>query len=402
MVLKKIHIYYILLFILLFFSGNPLASKLFGNKVGLVMFGMTILVLGKKIILDKLFFHLFLKIAFFLIVLFSLQNLVLGFVSWLGAFNFMLKILTGGIIVYYLKSSFPYVFFKVVFFLSLISLFFYFIINVLGISMPNILLSQGRYSYLFYSASVSHFHQNQGMFWEPGAFAGVLTLCLALNFERVTTHLKRNRREAIVITMALFSTMSTTGFLVFFVIVFFAILKFKYKFLSLILMPFLFFIASTVYQNTEFLKDKVEGQFQKTRNQEIGDFSNTRFGALIFDWDYIKKHPLIGNGLHEKTRYADHSYLLLSRDNDLGMGNGFSHYLASLGVFFIIGYFYLTFKALRSEKKIVRLLIIVVIILNLQGEQWFNFPLYLSLPFLYNFKLPYNQRFGEFKSKIYI
>jgi hypothetical protein len=133
------------------------------------------------------------------------------------------------------------------------------------------------------------------------------------------------------------------------------------------------------------LNEKINAQFEKSESQEIGEFSNTRFGSVIFDWYYIQKHPLIGNGFDQETRYSDHQYLFYGIKGDaIGSGNSFSHYWATLGVIFIIGYFLLLWRQVVVKGKIFAFLIMIVVFLNLQSEQWYNYPLYLGFVFLFH------------------
>src|SRR5690606_14750667 len=113
------------------------------------------------------------------------------------------------------------------------------------------------------------------------------------------------------------------------------------------------------------------------------DFRNSRLGAMLFDLHYINKHPIIGNGFHISTRYEDYPYLLLimNEGEDLGHGNGFSNYLASMGIPFMIGYLCLIFASMVKVDKKFAFLIVSIVFLNLQGEQWLNFPLFLGLVF---------------------
>jgi len=309
-------------------------------------------------------------------------------VSYLAISNLLLKILMGGIIVNYLKDQFVYYFFKVIASLSLISLFFFIMINILGVTIPHISLGLDINSYFIYGTSGEiHMLKNAGMFWEPGAHAGILTLCLALNLKNLKFYWSQYQFQLVIIILTLLTTQSTTGYLAGFLILLFYFFKPKNIAISLIASTILFAVGYYIYETTDFLKDKIESQFEKTNEQGIGDFSNSRFGSLIFDWHYIAKHPLIGNGFDEKTRYADHQFLFSGTKGDvIGSGNGFSHYLACMGIFFMIGYFVLLWKATFVNGKLYGLLIISLVLINLQGEQWLNFPLYLGLPFLVLFR----------------
>lgn len=225
--------------------------------------------------------------------------------------------------------------------------------------------------------------RNSGMFWEPGAFAGIITLVLALNFGRIQEILKLEKFKITIVTITLLTTQSTTGYIVFFIILLFYFFKPKYLVVSVISMPIIVSSFLYVFNTNDFLSEKFISQYQKAEYQEIGEFSNSRFGSLIFDWYYIQKHPFIGNGFDIRTRYEDHQYLFDASGKDvIGSGNSFSNYFASMGFFFIFGYFFLLWKSTVQNGRLFALLIFTVVLLNIQGEQWYNFPLYLGLPFL--------------------
>jgi hypothetical protein len=371
---------YFLLLILLFFSGNPLMTFLFGKFTMAVALVLTFLLIHKNIQLDKQFFTLFKIIILGIFAIGAFQLIELHTVSWLGMLNLATKFLLGGIIANTLKDRFNWMFFKVVSDLSVLSLIFYILINLLKIKLPSISLGEEINSYIIYGTSYEqHMLKNAGMFWEPGAHAGILTLNLALNFNNLKYYWAKHKYRLIAVILALLTAQSTTGYLVGFIIFLFFFINKK----TVILIPIFLIIAFYVYQSTSFLSEKIESQFEESQNQKIGEVSNTRFGSAIFDWYYIQNHPLIGNGLEETTRYAKHKYLFVGEKGDvIGSGNGFTGTLASMGILYVLAYFYFLWRAIAIQNKIYALLVLLAVVLNLQGEQWLNFPLYLGLPFL--------------------
>jgi hypothetical protein len=377
---------YFLVFILLFFSGNPLAFHFFGKYNSLVGLLISILVIGSTLNLDSYFSN---KLKLYLLVIFIialLQYFTFALLSSLAFFNLVLKILMGGLILNYLKDSFLFIFFRVISALSLVSLIGFVILNQLSLNFPFVEIGLNYNSYFFYgNIQGEALSRNCGMFWEPGAFAGVLTLCLALNINFLKLYLSKYKYQFIIIILALLTTQSTTGYIVCFFIILFYFINHKNIIRSLILLFTFIFISFYIFNKSDFLKNKVDNQLVKAKNQRVGNFSNTRFGSLIFDWHYISKHPITGNGFNFKTRYADHQFLFRgATDNSdvIGSGNGFSGFLASMGIFFIIVYFFLLWKASYAIGNYFAIFLCLVVFLNLQGEQFFNFPLYLCLPFI--------------------
>jgi hypothetical protein len=188
--------------------------------------------------------------------------------------------------------------------------------------------------------------------------------------------------KIIVIIIALLTTQSTTGYISFFIIAVYYLLFFaKSNVMRYTIIPALIVVSLMVYKNADFLQEKIKHQSEVSLNLAKDEFSNSRFGSFVFDMHYIEKHPLIGNGFSEITRYADHPYLI---GLDLGNGNGFSNYMACLGVPFMFFYLLLTFKALYKIDKRFAFLVCLIIVLTLFGEQWLRFPLYTGIVFIHN------------------
>lgn len=379
----KKNVAFILVFVLLFFSGNPL-QEVFGKYTVLVGTGIALILIKFSIRDKKEFYYNFGKIALLILLIFIGQYLILGFVSWNGAFNFILKIFLGAVVVNQLQSHFTAVLFKVVKLLTIISLFGYLFINMLHLPIWGYKIDNTQTNYFFYSVSNAHLMQNDGMFWEPGAFAGILTLTLVLNFTNLDVIWKNDKASIIIILLGILSTQSTTGYITTFVIFVFKFWKVKNKYIAVAVILFSIFVGKYLYENTTFLREKIDNQFAETKFQDKTEYSNTRFGSIIFDWHYIQKHPIIGNGFHESTRYADHIHLqqLTKMGENLGSGNGFSNFLASMGIPFVIGYFALIFVNFKKVRLDYAIIVVLIILLNLQGEQWLNFPIFLSIPFI--------------------
>ncbi len=374
----------LLVFTLLFFSGNPLATFLFGKLSTIIGLLLTLIIINSSLKINKLFIKKYKLLLLGILLISMIQYMILPSISFPAIVNLILKILMGGFIISYLQEDFALYFFKVLAFLSSVSLVLFLGINIVGISLPYLLIGPEIKSYIIYGTSYeSHMLKNAGMFWEPGAHAGILTLCLGINLNHLKYYWFNNKFQLIVIILAVITTQSTTGYIVGFLILLFYFYKPRNFGISLIILPLIIGIGLYFYNSTDFLKEKIEFQFEKSTELEEGDFSNTRFGSLIFDWHYINKHPLIGNGFDEKTRYQDHQFLFVGAKGDvIGSGNSFSHYMASMGIFFIFGYFVLLWKAAVVNGKLFSFIILIIVFLNLQGEQWFNFPLYLGLPFV--------------------
>jgi O-antigen ligase len=215
---------------------------------------------------------------------------------------------------------------------------------------------------------------------------------MGLNIKSLPELWKNHKFKIIVLVAALLTTKSTTGYLVFFAIVFFYLLfVIKNPLVKFALIPTLLLAIGFVYANTDFLQDKIEAQTERTETLAKGEFINSRFGSFKLDMHYVQKHPLVGNGLHEKTRYADDPQLiqLIETGGQLGNGNGFSNYLACMGIPFMAVYLLMVFNTINRVDTKTAFLIMFVILLSLWGEQWLQYPLYTGLVFI-NIKKYFN------------
>lgn len=373
---------YILIWILLFFSGNPFVRL--GNKYIPIAFTIILFILFYKKLRQDFYIQLF-SIVILLCLLFFSQKIVLGFVSWPGSFNFIMIFFLGGLIFYLIGNEFPLIFLDIVAYISIISLAGYLLINIGGLNVPSLEWKPARYTYVFYTYVKQHHLRNCGMFWEPGAFAGIITLAIALNLNELPRIWSKYKFKVIVILVALITTQSTTGYLVLFVIALYYLLFFvKSNILKFSFCILLTFTAIVVYESSEFLKEKVEHQSQVSLELDQGEFSNNRFGSLVFDFHYIKKHPIIGNGLHEITRYADNPEIIqfINFGGELVNANGFSNSLASLGIPFLIAYFMLIYHAAKKFNSKVAIIVVITIMLSFFSEQWLKYPLFTGIVFL--------------------
>lgn len=382
--LKKLTIYFYA-FLLLALSGNPF-FQIASNTAKFMFVGFVLLLAVKH----HTFFNIkrasiYLKFVLFFVTIFIFQRLVLGSISVPSAIAFIAKITLGYIIIRYLGNNFKFAVFQVMFVISFISLFGY-LWNFVGFDIPAIVSFERTDPYRDNSArNILLFHQNSagarnsGMFWEPGVFACYINLAFLFYLGSIKSLLTHQRFKVFIILLALVTTYSTTGYIVLFLVAAITIyFEYSKKYGVLVVPIFLIFGlgAYFTYENTEFLKEKIDSQFNAASNRDEGEFAPDRLSALLFDLHYIAKHPLTGNGYDSNTRFADHPSLI---GEELGHGNGFSDFLASMGVLSLLFYSFYIYK----YNKHYPLLFLLGIFVLLQGEPLLNFPLFLSLPFVF-------------------
>lgn len=222
--------------------------------------------------------------------------------------------------------------------------------------------------------------RNRGFFWEAGAFAGYLIVALLFTLKENT---KVSRRFLFILMAALISSQSTTGYLAFSVL---AMLLYYIRaeerlgssarlksVITIVIIAVLFAIA---YFNVPFLHEKISDQFKDAQIGE-GEYYFGRFGNFLFDLDYIQDRPFFGWSSVEGTRHLESAVVS-------GQGNGLSGYAVKYGLVGIIGYLLFSFKALSEfyGNKIIAAVAIIIIMILLNGEQYLNFPIFLSLMFI--------------------
>lgn len=347
-------------FLFLYFSKRHIRKRISNN--------------ARKSIIQMILCFLFLFIA---------QYFIFGWNTFPGIVNHIAKFIIGAGYISYLGGKFRIVFFQTMYIICLIALPLWILQQISG-GIPGLDWSLGKTIWIYCYREGEDLIRNCGFFWEPGAFGGYISFLTLLFFNDLMELIKTNKWKCIVIIAALLSTQSTGGYMSFGIIImtYFAFsMKSKAKY---IILPIAIIGAIYAYSNLAFLSEKFESQNENASELEWGEYSSTRMGTLMFDLYYITKHPLIGNGLHERTRLADHQVLakMLANYEVAAAGNGFSDTLAKWGFIYAFVFAFLfnrTNKSLDFRKRICFLLLICLI---LQGEAFMNFPLFLGIPLI--------------------
>lgn len=389
-----------LVYFLLVLSGNqflssfiPLEFLLVAATIFLVLFSYY----RECSLLNKKAITIFVLFLF----LFAIQSFKFQSISFATNLGFFIRLFIGYAVVK-LVYDFPHYYIKVMYCLSLLSLAFW-IIGLVGV-MDNVVdffpsqiinerTDEKKYLLFFHTYIVNEngvFLRNAGMFWEPGAFAGYIIIALVfLGLKRNSYSRKSYSFLLITLVFTLLTTFSTSGYLLLPLSI---LLHFNYKFktieewISKVILFFLLFITIVLLSyflvnNISFLGEKVKHQWDRSHQIDAISLSRnqTRFGSALFDWYYIKKNPIVGNGLHEKTRYKDHLDDLVP-----GYSNGFTDFIAKFGISGILLYTWFLFKSFSfiTTHKFKALLAILLLILLLNTELFLNYPLFLSFMFL--------------------
>ncbi|HET6225848.1 MAG TPA: hypothetical protein VFF27_06185 [Bacteroidia bacterium] len=220
--------------------------------------------------------------------------------------------------------------------------------------------------------------RNSGPFWEPGAFAIFIILALIFNLiDERTLWSKKN----ILLSIVLLTTLSTTGFVAFFVLVmsyYFAtgnIIK------NIFIMATVLPLAISLYFSLEFLSAKIEDNIAIA-----GEDKSSRFGSGLADITDWAKSPIIGWG-RGAMRYGGRQFTFFTAEQH--RNNGLTALLASYGIVIflvLLGNYYkslTTLCAAHSFNKSFAFFSFIVILLLGFSQTIFQYPFFYSLMFIH-------------------
>lgn len=377
----------LLIFILLIFSGNPFIYKEGWAKLSLVMITLLLAFRYRELIFINFFFRKYIVYSAGFIVLLLLQAVFLGFISLPFVLGFLLKILLAYIIFSKVGSKFSLNFFYVLFWVSIVSFPFYLVHFVNPtIDIGPIISSKSVFFYTFrMPTAIESNVRNSSLFWEPGAYQAYLNICFFLNFVNIKFLYKHERFKLLFLVLCLLTTFSTTGYVLFFLLLLAYLIKYSkvHKGTIFLLSFVLLSLGAYLFFTLDFLNEKIVAQNERAFERNSNDeFDPNRLGALLFDMHYIEKSPFIGNGFHESTRFRDHPELisLIEETGSIGHGNGLSDFIASAGFLGFLFYLYSISKIRTNKFNTVILCILVCCLLF--GEPLLNYSFFLGIPFL--------------------
>jgi hypothetical protein len=283
--------------------------------------------------------------------LFKIYEYLIFFLAIIGLFGWLIQIALRGDHLYFLLNKIPG-----------IALFSY----VSGDGINAVFYSvQPAYSSMLYGFAVP---RNCGYAWEPGAFA--VYLCLAIFINLFCTDYDKNKKKRLwFLVLALLSTQSTTGYLIFMLIILFYFLN---KNLKIVLLFLPFVTVALVYVATlPFMSKKVIDLIDETKNVDVliertigleGEFTPQRFTSFVITFKDFQNNPLFGLGPRREDSWTVKLYSNISAISGIG------ELLAGFGltgfIFFIILSFrtsVLFSKTFNYKGKILLFLIIIFI-----------------------------------------
>lgn len=225
----------------------------------------------------------------------------------------------------------------------------------------------------------SEYIRSSSIFWEPGAFAFYLIIGIIYHF---FSREKIDEKRVITYICCLVFTFSTTGYLVFGVLMIGYIVSGRAKqnsklINSVVVLSFTFLLLSMVVLKNSALYKFV---FEKLSNGTSG--ATTRYSSFFNGMKVAFLHPLLGAGsnLDEYMR----SFVISSKYSNGGLSitntivAQFASYGCVFGFLFLVG----TIKFVKrwSSSFLLWLILVLAIVMGYMGERFYSF-----IPFVFMF-----------------
>lgn len=201
-------------------------------------------------------------------------------------------------------------------------------------------------SLIFYTVAINKIdlgfidlYRNSGIYHEPGAFAVWLIFGIGLNTIISKNHL--NKKNFVMI-IALFSTFSTAGYLMLFLLTLFFIFKSKINRVIKVASIIIFlFISFEVYISAGFMKKKMELHYEQQSSVQLeGTYTTGRLIRIRKALAVIGQSPLIGRGIITAAAANDPYSKYDAETATLGI-------ISKYGLFFGILFFLYFYKGIK-------------------------------------------------------
>lgn len=309
-----------------------------------------------------------------------------------------IPILLGGFsVMTILKSKFPYAYFNAIYILSLISIIFFILMQTTNIIIDISFLNsnsayQGFFIYNIRNGEII-LGRNCGPFWEPGAFAGYITIAFILFFNNWRLLYKYHKFKCLILIFTLLTTFSSQGYIVAFLLIASKyLLQLKKKNMFVVSIGITLFISVSVFtfNKMDFLREKMVNQLELAENWEDDKslHSANRFTTTLLDLDIISKYLFFGKTNDHNILYEDYPFIIkyyVNEDGSYGSGSGMTGFIASNGIILFLLWLFPTIKSFKiyyGNMKVAFILLTIVFALG-QGEAYLAYILFWSFPFLY-------------------
>lgn len=404
MTMMKTIILYILFSIVFLTSGYALTSTMYSSLIyslpffGVILIFFTLLLkLEKKGDKEK-------SVVIFLIFILLLFSLISTFLNHTtknvsGFGKFAIVVLFSGLVVYtYSIKRLTNAFLNYIFFLSLVSLVVYLLVNVflLDISFGKVENVNGvtynlGYFYFYFDSFLKF--RNAGVFWEPGIFATFLLLALFLEL-----HFYHNARKLRVATLivALITTFSSAGMILLCIYLISLVFKFKVSLRggAIFLVMILFFMVIGFYYMNLVNDTGVDATrlYNKILNFEKNE--DHRINSPIINFEIFSEKPIFGWGLSETLiKYGKLTTVSLTSTS--------LYYMASFGILglLLILMPILGFLSIKDVSLSQRLIFILVFFICINKEPHTYFSLTYLIFYVLSLTFAKNVSIGKLNIK---
>ncbi len=388
---------YILVFILVAVSGF---QYFYAYQEWLIIgFAFTLLITyirREEIYLDYKFFYILGLFVFWEV----LQFVLLGGFSVISVAGTFTRFLLAYLVIIILSKDFLSYYFNLITVFSAISLFFYALIHIPAVLDFMMVISKTIFASPFKEGIDEYEHntniiifnyhgymyspmRNSGPFWEPGAFS--VFICISLTFGLIIGK-SLFSVDSIVQIIALITAYSTSGYLVFFILVL-ASLIYKSRglgsgiklLLKGILLPIVLVTVIVLIQSQEFLLPKIQNDIL------LADETTTsRFGSALADYYKIIENPILGYGRRIENEYGNGNFDL----DIMHRNSGATRIVVQWGILAILYYL----LVIRSFKHVLRIynpekawhvfLPFIVLFLSGFSQSIYQYPFFMGLMFL--------------------
>jgi len=353
---KHIDIFLTMLVLLMGAKGNIIAIS---DLLLVFSFCFSFIVFFKR---NKSFPRAFKIFTIIYLLLTLLYFYKFGWINFTSSLRVYIKVITGVMVIILLDLRFFVYLEKLIVILAFISLPLYafqlvdyeLLKSFIGLVENNFKFLDYRSGWyvnnIVYTLNDNAMLRNSGFTWEPKGFANLLALATIINL--LMYRFKLNR-SIIILFIALLTTLSTAGFIIFFVFIPFFIYQQKNNLtiLNILKLIFILIIAVPIF-SLEFMSDKIINEVSysennlkyisaKTNNETV---SLGRFGSMALAFIDFPANPIFGIGMQDRER----TQAMYTR---LVWVNGLADFLSRFGLFGIVFLLYSYSKSIRIVLK---------------------------------------------------
>lgn len=377
---SKIYTFFIT-FLIIANSGTVLGGKLYYVPFLIILFFSSLLLFRVKFYYEGLLLYIILCALIFSNYLFT------GNQDYTSYITYFLKLTSVFIIFNAVNIHWVHRYYlHIMGVVSLISLVFY----SFGLLYPDFIIShipltdvggEARRVTPFYIYLNWYLNRNSGIYSEPGMFQVFVNLAVYLNFKN---NLKHRKFLHVLYFVTILTTLSTSGYIIYGLIVLSQSLKLIKSIsapkLSLSLMIIVFLIVVE-----EMMIGTVMNKFDP-QSHTFASFEQ-RINGLKIGFDLLSQKPFFGWGIGNNNMYAGY--------NSNSLASGFIILSAQSGLFFVTFYLLIYFLKLSSiSTSLIELFFVYVAFLVLINSQAvLLFPLFIAFLFIRdNNKLQINKK----------